>query len=124
MKRLEVWKKILGVTILCATLPFGLVVMCLGRVVGGWISLGLNPYYTKKLIGYGFFAQMKDFSHILLLSLTMGALVWGVTQLLPALWMKVVVGVVTGGCVYAGGAYLLRFSEMKELLALLKRKKE
>lgn len=120
--KLEVWKKILGVTILCVTLPFGLVVMCLGRVVGGWISLGLNTYYTKKLIGYGFFAQMKDFSHILLLSLTMGALVWGVTQLLPALWMKVVVGVVTGGCVYAGGAYLLRFSEMKELLALLKRK--
>lgn len=120
--KLEIWKKILGVTTLCITLPFGLVVMCLGRVVTGWICLGLNTYYTKKLIGYGFFAQMKDFAHILLLSFSMGALVWGLTQLLPVLWLKLLVGVVAGGSFYLLGAYVLRFEELKDLLSLLKRK--
>ena len=52
--KLEIIKKIQGVTILCVTIPMGIVVMCYGQIVGSLLSLVYNTYYTKKLIGYGY----------------------------------------------------------------------
>ena len=120
--KLEVIKKIQGVIILCATIPLGLVAMCYGRIVSSLISLVWNTYYTKKLIGYGYIQQMKDFTHILLHSLVMGAITSGVVCVLPSLWMKLLIGIIVGAIYYALGAYLMKFEEMQELLFILKRK--
>lgn len=121
--KLEVYKKILGVAILCVTIPLGLVAMCYGRVFSSIVCLGLNTYYTKKIIGYGFFEQMKDLAHILLHVLVMYVLVWIVVQCLPRLWLKLIVGILVGMAYYLIGAYLMKFDELNELLLLIKRKK-
>jgi O-antigen/teichoic acid export membrane protein len=121
--KLEIYKKIMGISVLCVTIPLGLVAMCYGRVFGSVVSLFFNTYYTKKLIGYGFRAQMKDLMHILLHSLVMYALVWLVVQWLPGLWLQLIVGILVGMAYYLLGAYLMKFDELKELLALIKRKK-
>lgn len=120
--KLEVIKKMQGVIVLCVTIPLGLVAMCYGRIVSSLISLVWNTYYTKKIIGYGYAQQMKDLMHILLHSLVMGAIVFGVVCMLPNLWLKLIMGVVAGMLYYIVGAYLMKFEEMQELLLILKRK--
>ena len=120
--KLEVIKKIQSVIVLCATVPLGLVAMCYGRIFNSIICLIWNTYYTKKIIGYGYAQQMKDLMHILLHSLVMGAIVFGVVCMLPNLWLKLIVGVFAGMAYYIAGAYLMKFEEMQELLLILKRK--
>jgi O-antigen/teichoic acid export membrane protein len=120
--KLEVIKKIQSVIVLCATVPLGLVAMCYGRIVNSIICLIWNTYYTKKIIGYGYAQQMKDLMHILLHSLVMGAIVFGVVCMLPNLWLKLIMGILAGMAYYIAGAYLMKFEEMQELLLILKRK--
>lgn len=120
--KLEVIKKVQGVIVLAVTVPMGLVAMCYGRIISSLISLVWNTYYTKKIIGYGYVQQMKDLMHILLHSLVMGAITYGVVGILPNLWLKLIVGILVGVVYYIAGAYLMKFEEMQELLLIIKRK--
>lgn len=121
--RLEIIKKILSVVVLCVTVPIGLVAMCYGRIFTSVVCLGLNTYYTKKIIGYGFADQMRDLAHVLLHALVMYALVWLVVQCMPNLWLQLIIGILVGMAYYLIGAYLMKFDELNELLVLIKRKK-
>lgn len=120
--KLEVIKKILGVAILCVTIPLGLTAMCYGRVFSSVVCLVINTYYTKKIIGYGFFNQMKDLAHIILHTFVMGAIVFTAVHCLPTLWLQLVIGTMLGAGYYILGAYFMRFEELQEILLLLKRK--
>ena len=120
--KLEIIKKIQGVTILCVTIPMGIVVMCYGQIVGSLLSLVYNTYYTKKLIGYGYIAQMKDLLHILIHSLAMGVGVWCIVQIFDSLWLQLVVGILFGAVYYIVGAYFLHFEELKEVISLVRKK--
>ena len=120
--KVEIIKKIQGVVILCITVPLGIVAMCYGSVVSSLLSLIYNTYYTKRLIGYGYVAQMKDLLHILLHSLVMGVGVWFVTQALDSLWMQLTVGIIAGMAYYVIGAKLMRFDELNELITLIRKK--
>jgi len=122
--KLEIIKKIQGVLVLCITVPMGIVAMCYGSVISSVICLVWNTHYTKKLIGYGFFAQMRDLLPILIHSLVMGGIVAIVVHFVPTLWLKMIVGVLSGIIYYIVGAYVMKFPEMNELLTILKLKKE
>lgn len=121
--KLEVIKKILGVATLCVTIPMGLVAMCYGRLFTSVVSLAINTYYTNKLIGYGFFPQMKDLMHIMLHSAVMFVIVFAIVQCVPSLWTQLLIGTIAGTIYYFIGAYLMKFDEFKELISMLKLKK-
>lgn len=121
--KLEIIKKIQGVIILCVTVPLGIVAMCYGRIVSSLLSLAYNTYYTKRLIGYGYWSQMKDLLHILAHSMVMGILVWLVVQAFDSLWLQLFVGILTGMVYYVVGAKLMKFDEYAELMSLVKKKK-
>lgn len=121
--KVEIIKKIQGVIVLCITVPMGIVAMCYGGVVSSLLCLIYNTYYTQKLIGYGYVAQMKDLFHILVHALVMGVGVWCIVQAFDSLWLQLSVGVVAGMVYYIAGAYLMRFEELQELLGLLHKNK-
>ena len=122
--KLEIIKKIQGVIILCVTVPMGIVAMCYGSVVSSLISLIYNAYYTQKLIGYGYIAQMKDLLHILVHALIMSIGVWCIVQLFDSLWLQLVIGILAGMIYYIAGAYILHFEEYSEMIALIRRKRQ
>ena len=74
--KLEIYKKIVGVCILCITIPMGLIAMCIGSLFSSMIALIINTYYTGKLIGVGFIRQMRDLFPIFILSVSMGIIVY------------------------------------------------
>ena len=118
--KLEIIKKIQGIIVLCITVPMGIVAMCYGSLISSIICLVWNTHYTKRLIGYGFFAQMKDLLPIIVHALVMGLIVAIVVHFLPTLWLKLIIGVLAGMIYYIAGAYVMRFPEINELLIILK----
>ena len=121
--KLEVIKKILGVVMLCITLPFGLIAMCWGMLANSIIALVINTHYTGKLIHLGFLKQMRDLLPSLILSLSVGATVYLTVTFLPlSSWVALGIGVVEGIILYILFAKLFRFSEFSELLAIVRRK--
>lgn len=120
--RLEVIKKALGVGVLCVTIPLGLVPMCVGQIVTSFLSLVINTYYTGRLIRVGFLRQMGDLLPTLLLSLGMGGAVYAAIRVLPSPGVQLFAGIPLGILLYLGAARLLRFPELGEVLALLKRR--
>lgn len=121
--RLEVIKKILGVAVLCVTLPLGLVWMCWGSLVSSIIALVINTRYTGRLIGLGFMSQMRDLLPTFVLSIAVGGVVYlTVTFISMAAPVALAVGVLEGAAIYTAAARILRFSEFKELTAIIKRR--
>lgn len=66
--KLEIIKKALAFAILCAAIPLGVKAICISSVIYTQIAVYINTYYTGKLFGLGYIAQLKDFSKYLLLS--------------------------------------------------------
>ena len=120
--RLEIIKKTIGVTILCVTIPMGLTVMCFGQIVSSIIALTVNTYYTGKLIGVGFFKQMKDLLPTTLLSLVMFAIVFTVVHLIDDIYLQLLCGIIVGIVIYISASILFRFKEIEELKSLITRK--
>lgn len=120
--RLEIIKKVLGLSILVITLPLGLVYFCLGNIVSSMIALIINTYYTGKLIQVGYFKQMKDLLPIFGLSLFMWLCIHGINYFIPNMLLQIFVGGLLGFIIYIGGAMLFRFDELKDVKYLLQRK--
>ncbi len=60
--RLEVIKKIISTAILFAAIPFGVIGICVSKIIYTQISIFINTYYTGKLFKLGYVEQLKDFS--------------------------------------------------------------
>ena len=67
--RLEIIKKSISFTILMISIPFGVLTICLSKVLYTQIAVYINTYYTGKLFGLGYIAQIKDFAKYLFISL-------------------------------------------------------
>lgn len=120
--RLEVIKKIIGIAILCVTIPMGLTVMCFGQIISSIVALIINTYYTGKLIDVGFFKQMKDLLPTTLLSLVMFTIVFTVVHLIDDIYLQLLCGIIVGLVIYISASILFRFKEVDELKALITRK--
>lgn len=120
--RLEIIKKVVGLSILVITLPLGLVYFCLGNIVSSMFSLVINTYYTGKLINVGYFKQMRDLLPIFGLSLFMWLSVHCAIYFIPNMLLQIFVGCCLGFIIYIGGALLFKFDELKDVKYLLQRK--
>lgn len=120
--KLEIIKKTIAVTILFASIPFGIIVMCWGRVVYDIIAFYINTIYTKRLIGLSFWQQVADFLPYFGLSLGMGVLVYLTCTSIPftAVW-SLIIGLIVGAVLYLGGS-LLFMSDIREEAELIIRK--
>lgn len=119
--RLEIWKKVIGVAILCVTVPFGLIWMCVGSIFSSIISLIINTYYTQKLINVGFLAQMRDLLPTLLYSTIMSGVIILAVYWLDKEWLKLVVGTTAGIIAYFLMAKMTDSADLKSLMELRKR---
>lgn len=118
--RLEIVKKIIGATILCVTIPFGLVAMCCGQVVSSLIFLFVNTYYTGKLIHVGFFRQIGDLLSTMLCTAVMGLVVWILSSMVTSFYIQIMMGVLLGIPSYLWASKVAGFQEYGYLMDMLK----
>lgn len=120
--RLEVIKKIIGLSILVVTLPLGLVVFCIGGIISSLVCLAVNTYYTGKLINVGYLKQMRDLFPTFFLSLVLFGVILALNQFISNYLLQILVGGTIGSLVYLGGAFLFKFDELNDVKYMLKRK--
>lgn len=119
--RLEIIKKTISISMIVAAIPFGVLAICIARALYTQIAVVINTYYTGKLFGLGYFAQVRDFMKYLFYSMlsVLPAFVLSLTQLSP-------ISILIVGGLFACIIYyiLLRKDEyLIEMLNMLKRKK-
>ena len=117
--RLEVIKKILGISVLCVTAPLGLTVMCYGQILNSIVALSINTYYTGKLIQIGFLKQMKDLLPTIIVCIVMFFLISASIHFIANDILKLCVGVFVGIAFYGTVSYTFKFTELKELRSLI-----
>jgi len=113
--RIEIFKKILITIVLFATAPFGIMIMCHGIVLTSILSVGINTYYSSKLLNVNFFTQLNDIIPILILSVLSGFVVLVSSKFFDDSWMKLVAGGIIGIVFFLMLSRLLKFNELMEI---------
>lgn len=98
--KLEVIKKSIAVAVLFASMPFGLVWMCWGRVLYSIIALMINSYYTSKMISYGYLKQMRDYIPYFAASMVMAVIVYFIIGAVDGSVMQLLSGILSGAVIY------------------------
>lgn len=119
--KLEVIKKIIGVSVLVISIQFGLLFMCYASIATSILCLMINTYYTGRLIQVGFLKQMKDLSGTLLLSLLMFVGIYNNTIFCDSIILQLVLGLLGGTIFYFGLAYIFKFEEVEYIKSIRKR---
>lgn len=120
--KLEIIKKCLGITVLCISIPFGIVAMCYASIGTSILALVINTHYTGKLIHVGFLRQMRDLSGTLILSLTVFAIVFIGGNLVVNNWVWLIGGGILGSIFYLAIAWLFKFDELQTIIDIFKKR--
>jgi O-antigen/teichoic acid export membrane protein len=116
--KLEIVKKTIALVILCASIPFGLVVMCWGRVLYSILATIINMYYTKSLIGLSISDQLKDISPYLFASIVMGLVAFIISSMFFSSIYSIIVGSVVAFFVYLLITVLFFRDDIVELIRI------
>ncbi|MBR5673740.1 MAG: lipopolysaccharide biosynthesis protein [Muribaculaceae bacterium] len=120
--RLEIIKKALVTVVIFVCVPLGIMGICCGAVFTSLACLGINTYYTGKLINVGFLRQMRDMTPTLLASLAMGAVVYFAVMPFDNNWVKLAIGIPLGAALYLAIAKIFRMPELQEALDIIHRR--
>ena len=117
--KLEVIKKIVGITIILVTLPYGIYALAVGSVIGDLLGSFINAYPNKKLLNYSYLDQLKDIMPSILLSFGMGFTVYMVRVIaLPSrliLLLQITIGIIF----YIGCAHAIKLESFYYLKATI-----
>lgn len=118
--RLEIIKKIMGIAILLSTMWFGVMAMAYSLLLSSVLSQIINSWPNRKLLGYGYLEQVRDFAPGILLAVGMGICVYFIGYIpLPTI-MTLVIQIFAGAALYIGVSAILKLEEFEYLLGMVK----
>ncbi|NAW34719.1 lipopolysaccharide biosynthesis protein [Halomonas alimentaria] len=82
--KLNLIKKAIQISILVASIPFGVLGIVVGQVIGSIVALLPNSYYTAKLIHYDFKMQINDIGKPIGAAMLAGAGAWSIAHTIAA----------------------------------------
>ncbi len=115
--RLEIIKKLISFVILCLAVPFGVIAICVSKIIYTQIAVIINTYYTGKLFGLGYMKQMRDFMPYLLISLLSCVPALFLTLLCPWNIATIIIGSVISFGLYLYILYLKKDTYYKEFVS-------
>ena len=121
--RVEVIKKSINFLLLCCSLPFGIDIFCYCQILQTAFSMFINTYYTKELIDFGFWKQLKDVFPMFVLSIIVLLEVLVIMCFIENGILQIVLGGALGTVSYLLAAYILKFKELDDVKFILSRKK-
>ena len=98
--KLEIIKKIIGLTVFFIAIPHGVFVIAFSGSITSFITSIINAFPNKKLLNYTYFEQMKDILSAVLLSVTMGVCVYFIGLLNFPVLPMMIIQIVSGGIIY------------------------
>lgn len=120
--RLEIFKKVVGVIIMCITIPNGIIWMVSGSIASSMIALVINTYYTGKIIHVGYFKQMRDLLPIFGVSFAMWLVIHASFWFSSNIYTQLFIGVIVGVVFYLVSAKNILKSEWNDVLDMVPEK--
>jgi teichuronic acid exporter len=119
--RLEVAKKMLGLTLLLSGSWYGIIGIAWGQVIFGVAAFFLNAYYTNRFLAYGAIAQIRDLISIFIASLTMAIAV----HFLSFFWhiynaLDLLIVVIFGGIFFWAMVIIAKIEAVRDIIRIAK----
>lgn len=120
--KLEIIKKIVATIILFAAIPFGVLAICISKIIYDQVAIVINTYYSGRLFNMGYYVQLKDFIGYFFLSIIacIPTFLLSLTSLQPII--QIVSGVILSSLIYFGLLY--KDNLFKEVISVLYKKIE
>ena len=118
--KLEIIKTAVCIGALLATVNIGVTEIAYGALFTSAASQIINAWPNKKLLGYGYLEQVRDFAPGILLAVAMGVCVYFIGCIPLPTAVTLVIQVVSGAVIYFGASYVLKLEEFKYLLGMVK----
>ncbi len=120
--RLEIIKKIMGLTLLLLTYRISVMAMAYSLILSSLLSQLINTWPNRKLLDYRYLEQLKDILPSILLAVFMGCCMWLVNLAhLPDI-VTLIIQILIGAAVYLGGSALLKLDTFEYLWNVVKPK--
>ena len=120
--KLEIIKKIMGLTLLLLTYHISVMAMAYSLILSSLLSQLINTWPNRKLLDYRYLEQLKDILPSILLAVFMGCCMWLVNLAhLPDI-VTLVIQILIGASVYLGGSALLKLDTFEYLWNVVKPK--
>ena len=121
--RVEIVKKLFGVSVMLLAVSYGLEAMCWSLVAGSAFSLICNSWYNGRLYGIGLWRQLRNVGPVFIAGGVAAAAACGAASAVGPYWLKLIAGLAAGAAVYFGWAFVAKRPEpailRKNLLSLL-----
>lgn len=118
--KLEIIKKVIGVALLIASIPFGVTTIAISLLIGAVINAIVDAIPNKKMLGYGVGRQTLDILPALLMSAAMFACVYPLAMLPLSNVLTLVIQIATGIVVYVLLSLITKNESMRYILAIIK----
>lgn len=122
--KLEVIKKIVGIVLLIASIPFGLEAMVGVKIISGVIGLIINSYPNKKLLDYGYMQQIKDLLPNAVITIFMYFIVFIVSGYLSMSILSLLIQVSVGVITYLVLSYVFKIDSLFYMINMIKSMRE
>lgn len=118
--KLEIIKKVVGLSLLFYTMQYGVLAMAYGMLVSGVASQVINAWPNRKLLGYGYLHQLRDLLPSIILAVISGAVSYGVGLLPLHLGMLLALQIFAGAITYLILSYVFHVDSLQYLLGIVR----
>ena len=120
--KLEILKKVVGLTILFVTYRISVMAMGYSLLVSSVISQLINSWPNKTLLHYSYLEQLRDILPNILLAVFMGGCMWLVNLLGLSDIVTLAIQIPLGLVIYLGGSAVLKFDTFEYFWNVIKPK--
>lgn len=117
--KLEMVKRVVSIGLIVALSYRGAMAIAWAVLASSVFGVIINTWYSRKLLGYGVLAQLRDQAATLLLSAIAACAAWLASHWLAHAPLALTVAIVAAAAAYLGGAVLWRVAAWQELLELV-----
>lgn len=118
--KLEIIKMVVGLVFLLSSMGFGVMAMAYSLLLNSILSQVINSWPNRKLLGYGYLEQVRDFAPGILLAVGMGVCVYFIDFLPLPIIITLVIQIIVGAVIYIGASAILKLEEFEYLLGMVK----
>ena len=120
--KLEVIKKVVGLAILIVSIRISVMAMAWSLLIATIISMAINSWPNRELLGYDFYSQMKDILPNLMLALTMALLVYLEGRLISNAFMRLILQIFSGAAIYVILSALTKNDSFQYMMVMIRSK--
>lgn len=117
--KMEIAKKIVGISLLLSTMWFGVMAMAYSLLAGTLVGMIVNSWPNRRLLHYSYLEQLKDILPVIILAVGMGICVYGISFIPLPHGMMLAIQICAGTLIYIGMSALLRLESFEYLVGIL-----